>query len=131
MGVTRRQFRTAHALARLTVLALMLGGCAQFQPGVSVADNANFTSIEPDAVSDSDLSIFLDQAVEQSLASFETTPWGPHAEVQLVQRYLAASGRDCVRLKVSPAAAATRSALACRKDQQWQVVQPLPQMSRF
>jgi hypothetical protein len=123
METFRQRANTAFDFVKVSALALLLGGCAQFQQSALSITHPAATDESSNITIDNELSTFLDQA--------EHAPWGDYVDIQLMQRYLSASGRDCARLIVTQIAKDPRAALVCRNDKQWQLVEPLPQMSRM
>jgi hypothetical protein len=131
METFRQRANTAFDFVKVSALALLLGGCAQFQQSALSITHPAATDESSNITIDNELSTFLDQAAENDAATFEHAPWGDYVDIQLMQRYLSASGRDCARLIVTQIAKDPRAALVCRNDKQWQLVEPLPQMSRM
>jgi hypothetical protein len=113
----------------LTMLACVgsLAGCVQpanLQPQTQWQSTAKTSAeqISPE------LKQFLQTAGDQSTAFFEQTPWGHQTEVTVQSRYYAGSGRECLRLQVTPAAVPTQVAIACDQNGQWVSVRPVTQL---
>ena len=72
---------------------------------------------------------FLDKQSISSSASFLKSPWGASAELNIVDRYFAGSGRECVVLSVSVGANPSQIERACRQGRSWQTVRPVTTLS--
>lgn len=116
------RFFTTHSGRRLGLvlcLAAMLGGCTlPIRPvsessGVVVGEGAG---VQLDAA----LGGFLSQAPVGAVYSLADSPWGSQVEVIVEDAYLAASGRECRKLKVLRAGAGGESReLACQNARGW------------
>lgn len=118
------QFPRAFSAALCVVL---LAGCTPIQQ-MQPSSRFNDASAQNTGIAQTDLIAFLGDAAEQSAAFFEQTPWGNQAEVTLLSRYFSGTGRECVRLKVVPAAVEAKPAIACRENTTWVPVRPVTQL---
>jgi len=111
-------------ITALLVTLLSLGGCKTLP-----SQSAKITPAAPATpVSLSALSEFLNQAAPGAVAVLPHSPWGPQSELNVVQRYFAASGRDCFKLRVSSAEGPARAAIACQQQNgEWTAARLLAQ----
>jgi hypothetical protein len=116
---------TSRLLAALACVGV-LAGCAQ-SGSVSQAQWQAPATTSAAAMAP-ELHQFLSNATAQSTAFFEQTPWGHQAEVLVHERYFSGSGRECLRLQVTPAAVPTQVAIACGQNGQWVSVRPVTQL---
>lgn len=113
--------RQASRLLLALLFSAALGGCV-LQPaqqggasGVVMAGSAQRQAL------DENLNGFLSQASAGAIVALDQSPWGNHVEVIAEESYLAASGRECRRLRVlhSDSGQVTQ-ALACEAAQGWE-----------
>lgn len=111
--------RIGKPLLILSCLVLGLGGCALTQPFATKSAGVLAESSAGQPL-DAALAAFLAQAPVGAVQVAADSPWGSQAEITVEDRYLAASGRDCRRLRVASAGAgAPIRAIACQSAQGW------------
>lgn len=114
---TRNGYLRRSALGVFTLLGLALAGCAApgGQPGPgSVIQGA------PGRALDENLNGFLAQAPAGSVITLAESPWGANVEVIADERYLAASGRECRKLRITTSSGSARQAVACETASGWE-----------
>ena len=102
----------------ICVAMLVLAGCTTLQQGLSDLQAAG--AQPSNSPQTAPWQAFVAKAPVGSSQSFAKTPWGTELSLTLTERYFSATGKDCVRLKISPATPAAASAIACGKNGQWQ-----------
>jgi hypothetical protein len=127
-----RCFKNVPRVILAIAFASVVSACAH-TPGARSSNQWQSTA----AVSSSmqpELQQFLQNASGQSTDFFELTPWGENAEVTVQSRYYAGSGRECLRLQVTPETNSIRAtnsqiAIACKQNnRQWVAVRPVAQL---
>lgn len=105
-----------------TLSLAVLGGCATNYPSGSTQQEARYV-LNNDAATlleDEGLNSFLSQAPASGILNVARSPWGDNVEVVADESYLAASGRECRKLRVvSAGGGSTRSALVCEAPNGW------------
>ncbi|WP_350359580.1 DVU3141 family protein [Vreelandella sp. SM1641] len=106
-------------LAALSVV--VVSGCASY-PNSSTQQQAQYVLNNDPAtlLEDVALNEFLSKAPAGSVLNLARSPWGDNVEIVADAPYLAASGRECRRLRiVDSAGAAAPSALTCETPDGW------------
>lgn len=100
-------------LAAVTVAtAVLLSGCVSTQQ-TSASPYHDYSALN---YLPGNLSQQLNGAQAGSELHTEQSPWGASASILIVERYFAASGRQCLKLRVN---GGTSLHTACRYEQQW------------
>lgn len=105
------------ALGLLAALGLALAGCAA--PGAQPGPGGVVQGAKGHAL-DETLNGFLAQSPAGAVVSLAESPWGAGVEVIADERYLAASGRECRKLRIITGSGSARQAVACETAGGWE-----------
>ncbi|MGO1616282.1 MULTISPECIES: DVU3141 family protein [unclassified Halomonas] len=110
--------------ARMLLAALSLvvvSGCATYPSGSSQQEAQYVLNNDPATLlQDESLNGFLSKAPAGAVINVTRSPWGDNVEVVADAAYLAASGRECRKLRVVEAGTnAAGSALVCKTPDGW------------
>jgi len=110
--------------ARMLLAALslvMVSGCASYPSGAGHQEAQYVLSNDPATLlQDESLNDFLTKAPAGAVLNLPQSPWGDNVEIVADAAYLAASGRECRKLRVVEAGtSATGAALVCKTPNGW------------
>ncbi|MBE0464425.1 DVU3141 family protein [Halomonas sp. AOP43-A1-21] len=108
--------------ARMLLVAFsvaVISGCATYPNGTQQQAQYVLNNDPAKLLNDDTLNGFLSQAPAGSVINLATSPWGNNVEVVADASYLAASGRECRKLRVVEAGSSARSALVCETPNGW------------
>ncbi|OAL57514.1 MULTISPECIES: DVU3141 family protein [unclassified Halomonas] len=119
---TPQRLPVMRARMLLAVLsAAILSGCASY-PSSNTQQEAQYVLNNDPAtlIQNESLNGFLAQAPAGGIINVASTPWGNGVEIVADAAYLAASGRECRKLKVVAAGNSNaRTALVCKTPDGW------------
>ncbi|WP_319001106.1 MULTISPECIES: DVU3141 family protein [unclassified Halomonas] len=101
--------------------AAILTGCASY-PASNTQQEAQYVLNNDPAtlIKNANLNEFLAQAPAGGIINVANSPWGDGVEIVADAAYLAASGRECRKLKVVAAGSSNaRTALVCKTPDGW------------
>lgn len=107
------------------VCITLLSGCAGLAGGYyhSSGDRkpASYTLSQDNAtpITQSDINQFLSQSPSGGVFYADDSPWGSNVEIIADAPYLAASGRECRKLRVVLGSGTASTALACATPNGW------------
>lgn len=105
----------------LAVLGVaMVSGCASY-PSSNTQQQAQYVLNNDPArlLEDERLNDFLSQAPASGTINVVRSPWGDNIEIVADESYLAASGRECRKLRIIESEGSARSALVCETPDGW------------
>lgn len=110
--------------ARMLLAALslvMVSGCASYPSGSSQQEAQYVLNNDPATLlQDESLNEFLTNAPAGAIMNVTSSPWGDNVEVVADAAYLAASGRECRKLRIVEAGTnAAGAALVCKTPNGW------------
>ncbi|WP_018915539.1 DVU3141 family protein [Vreelandella zhanjiangensis] len=108
--------------ARMLLVAFsvaVISGCATYPNGTQQQAQYVLNNDPGKLLNDDNLNSFLSQSPAGSVINLVTSPWGSNVEVVADASYLAASGRECRKLRVVEAGSSARSALVCETPNGW------------
>ncbi|MDQ7727268.1 DVU3141 family protein [Halomonas sp. SpR8] len=110
--------------ARMLLAALSLAvvsGCATYPSGTGQQEAQYVLNNDPATLlQDESLNDFLSKSPPGAIINVTRSPWGDNVEVVADAAYLAASGRECRKLRVVEAGTnAAGSALVCKTPNGW------------
>lgn len=108
--------------ARMLLAALsvaVIAGCSTYpksnvQPAQYVLNNDPATLLQDESLND-----FLSRSPAGAVLNVTRSPWGHNVEVVADAPYLAASGRECRKLRVVEMGSNARTALVCETPDGW------------
>lgn len=108
--------------ARMLLAALsvaVIAGCSSYpksnaQEAQYVLNNDPATLLQDESLND-----FLSKSPAGAVLNVARSPWGHNVEVVADAPYLAASGRECRKLRVVEMGSSARSALVCETPNGW------------
>lgn len=109
--------------ARIMLAALsvtVISGCATYPNGTQQQAQYVLNNDPAKVISDENLNGFLAQAPAGAVLDLARSPWGDNVEIVADAPYLAASGRECRKLRViQTGSGSARSALTCATPNGW------------
>jgi hypothetical protein len=116
---TRNGYLRLPTLGLLAMLGLTLAGCAAQSSAPGAQPGGVVQGAKGHAL-DENLNGFLAQSPAGSVISLAESPWGANVEVIADERYLAASGRECRKLRITTSSGSARQAVACETASGWE-----------
>lgn len=104
-----------------TLSLVVVSGCASYPSSSDQQDAQYVLNNDPATLlQDQSLNDFLTKAPAGAVLNVTSSPWGDNVEVVADAAYLAASGRECRKLRVVEAGTnATGAALVCKTPNGW------------
>lgn len=120
MLIPQRLVLSPARMLLVTLSLAIVSGCTSYptstmENGRYVLNNDSGTLLQSEQLNE-----FLSQAPTGGVLNVTDSPWGNHVEIVADATYLAASGRECRRLRVVDGnTAPTTQALVCKTDNGW------------
>ncbi|MDN7131944.1 hypothetical protein JNO04_06210 [Halomonas sp. MC140] len=121
MPIPQRSFLLPVRMLLAAVSVAVISGCATSYPSGSTQQQARYV-LNNDAATlleNESLNNFLSQAPASGILNVARSPWGDNVEIVADESYLAASGRECRKLRVIAAGGSANSALVCATPNGW------------
>lgn len=122
MPISQRSMVSPARMLLVTLSVAVISGCATNYPSGSTEQEARYV-LNNDAATllqDESLNSFLSQAPASGILNVARSPWGDNVEIVADEAYLAASGRECRKLRVVTAGGGSaRNALVCETPNGW------------
>ncbi|TVP44943.1 MAG: hypothetical protein EA345_14795 [Halomonas sp.] len=122
MPIPRRSFVSPARMLLVALSVAVISGCATQYPSGSTQQEARYVLNNDSGklLEDESLNNFLSQAPASGILNLARSPWGDNVEVVADESYLAASGRECRKLRVVAAGGdSARTALVCETPNGW------------
>lgn len=121
MPISQRSFVSPARMLLAALSVVAISGCATNYPSGSNQQEARYV-LNNDAATlleNESLNNFLSQAPASGVLNVARSPWGDNVEIIADESYLAASGRECRKLRVVAAGGSADSALVCATPNGW------------
>lgn len=122
MPIPQRSFLSPARMLLAALSVVVISGCATNYPSGSSQQEARYV-LNTDAaklLNDESLNSFLSEAPASGILNLARSPWGDNVEIVADESYLAASGRECRKLRVVAAGGGSaRTALVCETPNGW------------